>query len=202
MIRKISTHSRKPIGLARKPSQPSPMQRNRPPHGPPAGGGSRRLASAAVLAPTRCVWSLRVRPFGSPSPLRGAAACCAAPCGARAAGPGRFGGVRGGGGPRLALRLRLRPASAAGGRAPRVSVVVAAALFRRRSALSLRAPPGALWGSWGPLAARPLLPFCAAPVRCSPGSFSAAAPVARCASRCGGCRRRFSHPEGDYVSPF
>lgn len=135
------------VGLARKPSQPSPMQRNRPPHGPPAGGGS-SLRSCSRL---RCVRSLRVRPFGSPSPLRGAAACCArlsaavAPglrcacaCGPplrRAAGP-----------PALAWWL-LRPCSAA-------------ALLCR---CGLRPGPcGAPGGRWR------LAPFCpSAPLRCA-----------------------------------
>lgn len=51
------------VGLARKPSQPSPMQRNKPQHGPACG---RRFLAALVLAPRRCVRSLRGRPSGRP----------------------------------------------------------------------------------------------------------------------------------------
>lgn len=178
MIRKISTHSRKPIGLARKPSQPSPMQRNRPPHGPPAGGGSRRLASAAVLAPTRCVWSLRVRPFGSPSPLV-VPPLVAHACRRRAAGPlRRSGGVR-------------LPLAALAGRPP---ALPALSLGRARSLRSGRrrpppslcsvavGPPGGLVGlpggaggllAWGP----------SAPGLCSPSLLVPRPPVAPVALR-------------------
>lgn len=155
MIRKISTHSRKPIGLARKPSQPSPMQRNRPPHGPPAGGGSRRLASAAVLAPTRCVWSLRVRPFGSPSPLRGAAACCARLSAARGGPPRRSGGVR-------------LPLAALAGRPP---ALPALSLGRARSLRSgrRRPPPSLCSVAVGPPGGLVGLP--GGPGACSPGAL-------------------------------
>lgn len=41
------------IGLARKPSQPSPMQRNKPQHGPPAGEGLRAGSRGPFRGPTR-----------------------------------------------------------------------------------------------------------------------------------------------------
>lgn len=147
------------VGLARKPSQPSPMQRNRPPHGPPAGGGFRRLASAAVLAPTRCVWSLRVRPFGSPSPLRGAGRLL------RTAGP--LGPWRGAGPPRRFGGVRL-PLAALAGRPP---ALPALSLGRARSLRSgrRRPPPSLCSVAVGPPGGLVGLP--GGPGACSPGAL-------------------------------
>lgn len=119
---------------------------------------SRNPSLTLVLAPTRCVWSLRVRPFGSPSSLRGAAAGCAAPCGARAAGPGRVCGA----------------CAAAPGARPSPWAAAPCAALRwlgsRRpppcAALWSVAPARALWGSLvGPGASRSVA--CAAPLRCA-----------------------------------
>lgn len=146
--------------------------------GPPAGGGFRRLASAAVLAPTRCVWSLRVRPFGSPSSLRGAAACCARLSAAR-------------GGPPSAVRWRSLAARCARWAAPGSPRAVAWS----RPFAALRSPPspavallcgcgsaggpcGAPWGAGGLLAWGP-----SAPGLCSPSLFVPRPPVAPVALR-------------------
>lgn len=107
----------------------------------------------------------------------------------RAAGPGRFCAVRGGGAPALRcgpLGGLASPPLRRGGRFPRVGAVVAAALFRRRSALWLRPPARALWGSGG---ARALPAFGLFRVRPSaPPGFRPGPPLRPgCASRCGGC---------------
>lgn len=152
MIRKISTHSRKPIGLARKPSQPSPMQRNRPPHGPPAGGGSSlRSCSRLRAACGRSGAALRVALFASwcrrllRSPLRGA----------RGGPPRRSGGVR-------------LPLAALAGRPP---ALPALSLGRARSLRSgrRRPPPSLCSVAVGPPGGLVGLP--GGPGACSPGAL-------------------------------